>query len=297
MNLQEQISRMKSMMGMNEQNEKKNPLPFLEKGYWDYNPVKKNKIPIKNISGYDVSKIEIKEKPTVIGQYPTSFVLKSGSDHMRKEIKTIAILYEGFIYCMIENATGGNIIYKFNKNDFENSLKNNTDSPSALESFLTTNEKNQNFEKYKKIQELINQANLKLKDEVSYELNNLPKLELSLMQDKVFILNFWATWCRACKSEITNLLIPLHQEFGKKGLDFFFYSLDNNPMSLKNFIDKNINFGVHVFDNLAWKSEALKTYNVTSLPSTFLFDKSGNMVNLTHDLEEAKKIIFKKLFI
>ena len=58
--------------------------------------------------------------------------------------------------------------------------------------------------------------------------------------EKVILLNFWATWCPPCIKEIPDLQ-KLKKEFGS-GLEVFFISVDSNfEKSFQNFL-KKINF-------------------------------------------------------
>jgi peroxiredoxin len=112
---------------------------------------------------------------------------------------------------------------------------------------------------------------------------------LSTMKGKVIVLEFWATWCPPCKSSVPEFK-RLYEKFRNR--DFVLMALnvdegENVPETLKNFGKENgINYPVlHDINNVAG------TYNVMSIPSTFVIDKEGNIsyfhMGYTEDMFEA----------
>ena len=96
-------------------------------------------------------------------------------------------------------------------------------------------------------------------------------IRLSGLQGKVVLLNFWATWCHGCKTEI-----PWFMEFaGKyKGLVVLGVSMDDDGWkSVKPYAaDKKINYPVLIgSDSLA------KQYGVETMPMTYLIDRWGKV--------------------
>lgn len=63
-------------------------------------------------------------------------------------------------------------------------------------------------------------------------------LTLSHYRGKVVLLNFWATWCEPCRSEIPDL-IALQQKYGAKGFTVLGVDVDDEgPSAVTTFIDK-----------------------------------------------------------
>jgi thiol-disulfide isomerase/thioredoxin len=64
-------------------------------------------------------------------------------------------------------------------------------------------------------------------------LKDLDDKDVSLSQYKgeVVFVNFWATWCEACKVEIP-WLIEMHQKYGQKGLVILGVSMDEEGKSV-----------------------------------------------------------------
>jgi thiol-disulfide isomerase/thioredoxin len=57
---------------------------------------------------------------------------------------------------------------------------------------------------------------------------------LSEQRGKVVVLNFWATWCEPCRTEVPYL-IKLRSELGGKGLDVAGITLDEDVKIVEKF--------------------------------------------------------------
>ena len=122
------------------------------------------------------------------------------------------------------------------------------------------------------------------------------KISLSDYKGKVVILDFWATWCPPCRRGIPDL-IDIQKEYKNKvaviGVSLDTDTKDNVVPFMKNF---GINYPV-VFGT----QEIVESYgNIQAIPTSFVIDKKGNIVNqhvgLTPKekyIEEIKKLLGK----
>ena len=116
--------------------------------------------------------------------------------------------------------------------------------------------------------------------------------KLSDLRGKVVLLDFWASWCGPCRRENPNVT-KIYAQYHDKGFEVFSVSLDSDAASWKRAIETDkLVWPNHVSDLKKWQSQAAATYGVRSIPSTFLLDKEGRIVQRDlrgADLERAVK--------
>jgi cytochrome c biogenesis protein CcmG/thiol:disulfide interchange protein DsbE len=101
-------------------------------------------------------------------------------------------------------------------------------------------------------------------------------IRLSDYKGKVVLLDFWATWCHGCQTEI-----PWYMEFQEKykgqGLSVIGVAMDDDGWkSVKPFSDeKKINYMIVVGNE-----SMAKEYGVSALPVTLLIDREGKIAAL-----------------
>jgi peroxiredoxin len=97
---------------------------------------------------------------------------------------------------------------------------------------------------------------------------------LASLKGKVVLLNFWATWCPPCISEMPKFN-KLYKEMKGRGLEIVAISADRSESYVKDFISKNsLEFKV-LYDA---DRSVVKSYKVFSMPTTFLIDKNGIII-------------------
>jgi serine/threonine protein kinase/thiol-disulfide isomerase/thioredoxin len=93
----------------------------------------------------------------------------------------------------------------------------------------------------------------------------------STYKGKVLLLDFWATWCPPCVTEVPHVLAA-YQKHRSAGFEILGISLDEDKNKLTTFLkEKNI-IWPQVFDGQGWKTAIAKLYNVQSIPATYLID-------------------------
>jgi serine/threonine protein kinase/thiol-disulfide isomerase/thioredoxin len=93
----------------------------------------------------------------------------------------------------------------------------------------------------------------------------------SSFKGKVLLLDFWATWCPPCVTEVPHV-VTAHQKHRSAGFEILGISLDEDKNKLTAFLkEKNI-IWPQVFDGQGWKAAIAKLYNVQSIPATYLID-------------------------
>jgi thiol-disulfide isomerase/thioredoxin len=98
------------------------------------------------------------------------------------------------------------------------------------------------------------------------------EVNLASFFGKPIILNFWASWCGPCKSEMPEIQ-KFYEEYGEE-IHFLLVSVDESLDTAKAFIAENgYTFPVY-FDA---SSLGAYTYGASSIPLTFFIDAEGNL--------------------
>jgi thiol-disulfide isomerase/thioredoxin len=134
--------------------------------------------------------------------------------------------------------------------------------------------------------EKVTALNLKLKD------LNGKDVSLSDFKGKKVMLNFWASWCRPCISEMPDIQ-KLYNETKDSDLVILAVNLGEDKATVKSFTDINkYNFTIL----LDLEESAGRQYNIAAIPTTFFIDKEGNIVSTVKGaitLEKMKLYISK----
>ena len=135
----------------------------------------------------------------------------------------------------------------------------------------------------------LSQSALKKADDFTVVDENGKAVKLSNFNGKPVVVNFWATWCGPCKSEMPAFE-NLYSRY-KNDIDVMMVNMTDGTHDtvekVKEFVTQNgFTFPVY-FDT---KSDAANTYSVFSIPMTLFIDKDGNMVN-THKGAMSEKTL------
>jgi peroxiredoxin len=100
------------------------------------------------------------------------------------------------------------------------------------------------------------------------------KLDLADYRGKVVLLDFWATWCAPCRSEIPRF-IDLQNEYRDRGLQMLGISLDDQVAPVRAFYEQfKINYPVAIGD-----ARLAERYGgILGLPVNFVIDCDGRIV-------------------
>lgn len=102
------------------------------------------------------------------------------------------------------------------------------------------------------------------------------RLKNIIKQNKVTLVNFWATWCPPCQAEVPEL-VAFYQKFNAKGVGVLAVNLQEDVDHVKGFADAaGIKFPVVTDTN----GKVAEKYRVYAIPTTFILDQQGKI----HDI-------------
>lgn len=101
-------------------------------------------------------------------------------------------------------------------------------------------------------------------------------VDLTQYQGKPMIINFWATWCGPCRSEIP-MLNELHRKYSPKGLVIVGISTDEEGAAIVKPFMKDL--PIEYASLLKGEDTEEKFGGVWALPTTIFFDKNGKQID------------------
>jgi thiol-disulfide isomerase/thioredoxin len=102
-------------------------------------------------------------------------------------------------------------------------------------------------------------------------------LSVADYKGKVVLVDFWATWCAPCRSELP-MLMDLYKKYQPKGFEIIGISLDEKEKTFKGFIKRAKMPWRHYYDGKGWRNKLARKYLVDALPATFLLDGEGKIL-------------------
>ena len=101
------------------------------------------------------------------------------------------------------------------------------------------------------------------------------KVHLADYKGKVILMNFWATWCGPCKTEIPAF-IELYDQYKDQGLVVLGVSTDDEPETLRAYAaSMKMNYQVLVARD---KEEILDAWGpIYAIPTTFFVGRDGSI--------------------
>jgi len=116
----------------------------------------------------------------------------------------------------------------------------------------------------------------------------------------VVLVNVWATWCKWCKEEMPDIL-KLREKFGKRGFRLVLVSADDLDILESEVKPTLHNLGVGFPSYIVNEPEEDAFINGMNknwsgaLPTSFIYDKNGNLVETLVGEQESEKLLADKI--
>lgn len=118
-----------------------------------------------------------------------------------------------------------------------------------------------------------------------FELQSVNGEEISLTDfaDKLVFIEFWASWCAACKHSL-EWLSELQSRYRSQGLIILAINLDQNSGDLQDFL---VTHKTDILVLLDPRGQVAKSYDPSNMPGFYLINRKGALL-LTHSGFEVK---------
>ena len=115
------------------------------------------------------------------------------------------------------------------------------------------------------------------------------KVSLSDYKGKIVILNFWATWCPPCRTEIPHF-IKVQKDYAEKGVQVIGLSLDDQSSDVKSFIkEAKFNYPIVMADQKVQVAYG----TISAIPTTFILDQKHTLVDKAVGFRDEEYLVSK----
>lgn len=127
------------------------------------------------------------------------------------------------------------------------------------------------------------------------EVNSLLLLEKRLKEEKgnVVYLDFWSSWCGPCRKSFP-WMNELQNKYQQQGLTILSINLDHDRKLAAQFlIETPADFAI-IYDP---KGLVARKFKLKGMPSSFIFDRTGNLVSAHTGFNQQKSLAYEQEII
>lgn len=115
-------------------------------------------------------------------------------------------------------------------------------------------------------------------------------IKLSSLKGKVFLLDFWASWCNPCRYSNKHL-VKMYKKYKDKGFEILSVSLDDQKNEWKKAAAKDKITWMSGVEPDRWDGMAAIKWQVDAIPASFLINKNGDVVAINLEKDDLEKKI------
>jgi len=115
-------------------------------------------------------------------------------------------------------------------------------------------------------------------------------VKLSDLKGKLVLIDFWASWCGPCRKSNPKL-VRLYDKYKNLGFEIFGVSIDESKADWKKAINKDKLQWKQVINNKGWEGSVPQIWKIEQIPTSYLIDKSGNIIAIDLPVNELENKI------
>lgn len=105
------------------------------------------------------------------------------------------------------------------------------------------------------------------------------EVDVAKLRGKVLLIDFWATWCGPCMAELPNLK-KTYDKLHARGFEIVGISLDKDKKVLEAMLKKKEMTWPQHFEGKSLEGAFSKRFGISSIPTMWLVDKKGMVVDI-----------------
>lgn len=106
---------------------------------------------------------------------------------------------------------------------------------------------------------------------------SMAKLSDFVSQNKVTVIDCWASWCRPCMEEMPNIA-KLYRKYRDLGVGVVGVSFDNDPRAWNNAVKINEMIWPQLGELKGWDNQMFNVYGVQGIPHTIVINQKGEII-------------------